>query len=934
VAIIIAVIVGGVLGAWIGEGQGAVIGALFGWLVWRSRRQQRQLDALQKALDEVAKAPSAQRAASAQPAAQGAVDLALDGSGDQAVDLPLEPIASRSVDLSLEPAPAIDFDSVAAARVSEEAVASAVNVHPEYARSAGPVEVPVPPHAPGSRAPSPLVAAARAWLFGGNTIVKAGIGILFIGLAFLAKFASEHVHVPVEMRLASIGGVALLLLGLGWRLRLRRPAYAQALQGGAIAVLYLTLFVAFRFYGVLSAPPVFALMVGVAALAAALAVLQDARALAVIGALGGFATPLLVSTGTGNHVALFSYYLVLDLGIAAVAWHKTWRSLNLVGFFGTFIVATAWGALKYSPANFASSEAFLIAYFLLFIAIMVLPARRAIAPDGLPPHRSDRWVNSSLLFGLPTIVFALQYGLVRHTEYGTALSALAMAAFYVALARWMRTRPQLGLTFDASLAIGTVFLTLVIPFALDARSTAGAWALEGAGLVWIGLRQGRGIARAFGYGLLVLAGFSMLYAHERHGIPASIFNAYLFNALMAAGASLAAAFFVQRDAERTSTRHHEAIAEPLLVGWATLWLLSAAALEIETFVPAGFRLAAWLAVISAITLLDGALSLRLRWTGVAWPAVGHAPLIALAVLASLVTLTSPASGGGWWAWPLALAVHAAVLGFLAPRWPEPLRHAAHALGALVLGALGALQGRAFTAGWGDAASAWPWLGWLVVPAALLIALPRPAVARRWPVEAAPTAYQGSAAAVLSIGLVLWTLIANVASDGAARPLPPLPLLNPLDVGIGLALAAVWLWTRSSAVTPHVAERPGLVTSVLAVAGFVWLNAMLVRGFHHYAGVPYRFDAWTASLAVQTGITLLWTITALVLMWFSTHRASRAVWMVGAGLLAAVVLKLLLIDLSGSGTVARIVSFIGVGALMLVIGYVAPLPAKGERHAAV
>ena len=92
-------------------------------------------------------------------------------------------------------------------------------------------------------------------------------------------------------------------------------------------------------------------MVAVAALAAALAVLQDARALAVIGALGGFATPLLVSTGSGNHVALFSYYLVLDLGIAAVAWFRTWRSLNLVGFVGTFIVATAWGVLQYRPAE-------------------------------------------------------------------------------------------------------------------------------------------------------------------------------------------------------------------------------------------------------------------------------------------------------------------------------------------------------------------------------------------------------------------------------------------------------------------------------------------------------------------------------------------------------------------------------------------------------
>ena len=73
----------------------------------------------------------------------------------------------------------------------------------------------------------------------------------------------------------------------------------------------------------------------------ALAVLQDARALAVIGALGGFATPLIVSTGSDNYVALFAYYLVLDAGIAAVAWSKTWRLLNLIGFVATFVVATA-----------------------------------------------------------------------------------------------------------------------------------------------------------------------------------------------------------------------------------------------------------------------------------------------------------------------------------------------------------------------------------------------------------------------------------------------------------------------------------------------------------------------------------------------------------------------------------------------------------------
>ena len=224
--------------------------------------------------------------------------------------------------------------------------------------------------------PSRTTTTARreAVCLGGNTIVKAGVGILFIGLAFLARYASDYV--AVELRLAGIGGVAVALLGLGWRLRTRRPGYAQVLQGGAVAILYLTLFVAFRFYGVLTALPVFAMMVAVAALAAALAVLQDARSLAIIGALGGFATPLLVSSGSGNHIALFSYYMVLDLGIAAVAWYRTWPALNLIGFVGTFLVGSAWGIIKYNSEHFASSEGFLVGYFLLFIAILLLPAPR------------------------------------------------------------------------------------------------------------------------------------------------------------------------------------------------------------------------------------------------------------------------------------------------------------------------------------------------------------------------------------------------------------------------------------------------------------------------------------------------------------------------------------------------------------------------------
>ena len=184
----------------------------------------------------------------------------------------------------------------------------------------------------------------------------------------------------------------------------------------------------------------------------------------------------------------------------------------------------------------------------------MLPARRARPRrrDGVA-HRSDAWVNSSLLFGLPTIVFALQYGLVRDMPSTAPRSRRwRWPAFYVLLATLdaVARRSSASPSMPASRS-RTVFLTLVIPFALDERSTAGAWTLEGAGLVWIGFRQRRGSAARLRLpAVRARRPRRCCSAHERHGVPAAVFNAYLFNGLMAAAASLAAAFFVQRHAAR------------------------------------------------------------------------------------------------------------------------------------------------------------------------------------------------------------------------------------------------------------------------------------------------------------------------------------------------------------------------------------------------
>ena len=947
-----AIVAGAVVGGLLGEGFGAIAGAALAWLTFTSWQQATLIAKLRLDVDALA----TRRA------------VALD-----AAPLPQSHTPADSPDAQPAQAAAPVLRSDADGAAAPTTSAAALDTPPDTKWSDEPHDTEVgslwgdvasPPAraVPAQPAPPPVdpLAPLKRWLFGGNTIVKLGVAILFVGLAFLAKFAAQHVDVPVEYRLAGVGAAALVLLGFGWRLRGKRAGYAQVLQGGAVAVLYLTLFVGFRFFDVLSLGAAFGCMVAVAALAAALAVIQDARALAVIGALGGFATPLLVSSGGGNPVALFSYYLVLDLGIAAVAWHRNWRLLNGIGFAATFGVAAAWGVLRYRATDYPSAQAFLIAYFLVFAAILLLPARRlpGQAEADAPSTRSDTWINGSLLFGLPTISFALQHGMVRSFEYGTAISALVLALFYVGLAAWLRARPRLALMFEASLAIGTVFLTLVIPFALDAHSTSGAWALEGAGLVWLGLRQQRAAPRLFGYALLLLAGAAMFHALERHGMPTRFFNALLLNGVLAGSASLAAAYFVKHHGEflangaAGSLLRLEAHAEPWLIAWGTVWLVLTAVAQIGEFAAPHHELTASLVCASAIAVLFTALAQRLDWPRIAWPVLGHAPLLALGVAVSALTQNSPAQHGGWWAWPLALAAHLFVLWRGAPKGSAQIAaevaaqakpphrpdlaasaaRAIHTLGLLVLAALGALQGSAITRDWGDPASAWAWLGWLLIPAALLIWVPREGFASRWPVREAPAAYQTHAGAVLAAGLLVWTLLANLASTGAASPLPHVPLLNPLDIGVGIALLAAWTWMRSAPATPLLGMHPNAAVQVTAVAAFVWLNAILIRGFHHYGGVPFRFRAWSDSLAVQSGISLLWSATALVLMWLAARRALRTPWMVGAFLLGAVVLKLVLVDLTGAGTVTRIVSFIGVGVLMLVIGYVAPLPAAPAREA--
>lgn len=243
-----------------------------------------------------------------------------------------------------------------------------------------------PPQSPGNHPVSgeeersfdldPIYRRCRDWLFGGNTLVRVGLLVLFFGLAFLARYAIEHTTLSPALRLSGIALFGLVLGTIGWRLRERRRGYALSLQGGAIAILYLSAFAALRLYALLPASTAFALMLVMVMVAAILAVRQDAAALAVIATAGGFAAPILASTGTGSHVQLFTYYALLNTGILALAWLKAWRGLNLTGFVFTFAIGLSWGAQFYAPTHFSTTEPFLILFFLMYVAATVAYAWR------------------------------------------------------------------------------------------------------------------------------------------------------------------------------------------------------------------------------------------------------------------------------------------------------------------------------------------------------------------------------------------------------------------------------------------------------------------------------------------------------------------------------------------------------------------------------
>ena len=897
-------IVGVVLGATIADDSTAIIGLLggsaFGFLLSRFLA----LDLRTRKIEEQLALLKAQRGASAAKPmpAISAVQDALDLRDEPRPVQPVPAIADGFEIASSPPPPPPPISPVAQSRPVDDRTQTAWDDREE-------------PIAQAHQTNTQPDLAARAthwiksWFTEGNVPVKIGMLVLFAGVAALLKYAADEgwFTLPIELRLAGIAAVALAGLVFAWRQRDTRRAFSLSLQGGAIGILLLTVFAAFRLYHLLPATAAFALMLILVAGVCVLAVLQDALALAVLGILAGFAAPILISTGSGNHVVLFSYYALLNTAIFAIAWQRAWRVLNLIGFFFTYAIGTAWGVLKYNPSLYDSTEPFLILFFAIYLAIPILYAIR------LRKERPDM-VDGTLVFGNPLIAFSLQVALLDAERTPLAITALVLGLVYLVLAAWMIRRIGLRVLGESFAVLALGFSTLAVPLAMSARTTGCIFALEGAGLVWLGLRQHRRLPRWIGLSLQLLAAGAFLISLFWHKPdPTPFANGHFVGAMLICLAGLVCAWLYQR------ARSGNALSAILYL-WSLCWWFGAWLVEIGRFIKTDalvltavlglFAITAWLAAeaarhwqrlvlaltttflfwlvlpLSVIIAIDG--RIFEGWNLLAYAVLAFTGWRSLACFRATSSAVQTTTHLGWfWIWTVVFALR---IGEVAD-----------------------------DANLGD--------GWQLAMVALPLLILFVLTLRRpdWVSPPLTDAFARYRSVILGSQLISLTAILGISLllPGNSDPLAYLPILNPLELFqlAGLTLLAMWIADPG---TPQALRK--LRPALLSIAGFLLITSATLRAVHHLGGVSWDHGLLSSNLS-QTSLTVVWSILGVAGWVIGSRRGNRPLWLASAVLMSVVLIKLLLIDRQHLGNLFGIASFIAYGLLCTLVGYLAPAPPR-------
>lgn len=350
---------------------------------------------------------------------------------------------------------------------------------------------------------------------GENLFGKIGILVLVIGIGFFVKYAVDRNYINETVRTIMGFASGAVLLFIAWRLKDRYRTYSSLLAGGAFAIFYVTVAMAYHYYGLFNQPVAFVILVAVTIMMSVLAVMYDRRELAIIAIGGGFIAPFLVSNGTGNYLVLFTYVMILDLGMFLLSMHKKWGELLIICFvlswlvlFGFTMAADPYSLKEMELAHFLLYS---MAFYLVFLLSAVFIVR--VNQKGL--------INKLLLFVVTLNNFVF-LGFIYWYLYvmEVNLSFKGVFTLYVGIVNlllffWTKKK---GLNFKflyyTLLAVALIFFSITIPIQLEGTFITLFWASEMIVLMWLFTRYRILVFEVFAFILPFLTCISLILDME------------------------------------------------------------------------------------------------------------------------------------------------------------------------------------------------------------------------------------------------------------------------------------------------------------------------------------------------------------------------------------------------------------------------------------
>lgn len=320
---------------------------------------------------------------------------------------------------------------------------------------------------------------------GENLFGKIGILVLVVGMGLFVKYAIDKNWINELFRTVLGFVVGGGLLFLSQRLKNTYRTFSSLLAGGAFAIFYVTVGIAYHYYGLFSQTAAFIILVVLTVFMSLLSVLYDRRELAVIALIGGFIAPFLVSNGMGNYLVLFTYMTILNMGMFGLSLYKKWGELPLICFVATYVIMLGYSLVADLDIARSTQLVHMLLFSTLYYLIFLLPVVSVLRTD-------NRKVNQPLMIVVVLnnfffLYFALWYLKDLQLVYNLkGAVTLFIALVNACIAFVIRCRQSdAGFLFTALIGMALAFVSITIPIQLDGTFITLLWATEMVVLLWI-----------------------------------------------------------------------------------------------------------------------------------------------------------------------------------------------------------------------------------------------------------------------------------------------------------------------------------------------------------------------------------------------------------------------------------------------------------------